>query len=275
MENLSTRIAAVCATLLVVLSPGAAGAIELPDCKLDQGNFPGQALRGITRKSQTRYFMEVEGALKNGTEVSYERDEAVLNVDMRVVRTTPALQPSADVTLKSSWALSPNFKFAKGLPLRSWAEVELTDGRRFGLLEMKDGAALFFDLANQFCSKALTNKPDVKIWQTGTLSIEPDDVTFERSLLDDITKAGSLRIIYLGTTAGAMKFQEVWVQGSRIGKSIARTFDQFSKSIDIAGFKFQVIETKGDKVKLKYDIASRTEITAEQSNQIALQNKKD
>jgi hypothetical protein len=36
-----------------------------------------------------------------------------------------------------------------------------------------------------------------------------------------------------------------------------------------------VIETKGDKVKLKYDIASRTEITAEQSSQIALQNKKD
>ena len=269
------RLASVCATLLAVVLTTSVCAAELADCKLDQGNFPGQALRGFARKSQTRYFMEVDGTLKNGTETSYERDEAVLNVDLRVVRTTPVLTPSADVTLKSSWALSPNFRYAKGLPMRSWAEVEAPDGRRFGLLEMKDGSVLFFDQANEFCNKVLTSKPDVKVWQAGTLSKEPDDVAFERSLQDDITKTGSLRVIYLGTAAGAMKFQEVWVQGSRIGKSIARTFDQFSKSIDIAGFRFEVIEAKGDRVKLKYDIASRAEITADQSNQIALQNKKD
>jgi len=276
MWRLSMTIAAVRATLLVAAVPISVGAVELADCKLDQGNFPGRALQGFTKRSQTRYFMEVDGALKNGAEASYERDEAVLNVDMRVVRTTPVLTPSADVTLKSSWlALSTSFRFVKGRPLRYWSEAEVSDGRRFGMLEMKDGAVLFFDQANEFCNKALTNKPDMQVWQTGTLSKEPDDVVFERGLQDDIAKTGSLRIIYLGTTAGAMKFQEVWVQGSRIGKSIARTFDQFSKSIDIAGFRFEVIEAKGEKVKLKYDIASRTEITADQSNQIALQNKKD
>jgi len=276
MEDLSTRLAAACATLLVALTPVTAGAAELTDCKLDQGNFPGQALRGFTRKSQTRYFMEVEGALKNGAETSFERDEAVLNVDLRVVRTAPALTPSADVTLKSSWlALSTSFRFGKGRPLRYWSEAELSDGRRFGVLEMKDGAVLFFDQANEFCNKAMTIRPDMQVWQTGTLSKEPDDVAFVRTLQDDVTKTGSLRIIYLGTAAGAMKFQEVWVQGSRIGKSIARTFDQFSKSIEIAGFRFEVIEAKGDKVKLKYDIASRAEITADQMNQIVLQNKKD
>jgi hypothetical protein len=266
------KVSTVGVVVMAVLQASAFSA-ELPDCKLDQGNFPGQALRGFARKSQTRYFMEVEGALKNGAEVSYERDEAVLNGDLRVVRTTPALTPSVDATLKSSWlALSTSFRFTKGRPLRYWSEAELSDGRRFGMLEMKDGAVLFFDQANEFCNKTLSIKPDMQVWQAGTLSKEPDEVIFERSLQDDVTKTGSLRIIYLGTTAGAMKFQEVWVQGSRIGKSIARTFDQFSKSIDIAGFKFQVIEAKGDKVKLKYDIASRTEITAEQSNQIALQN---
>lgn len=270
------RLTSVCATFLAIALAASAGAAELADCKLDQSNFPGQALRGVTKKSQTRYFMEVEGALKNGAETSYERDEPVLNVDMRVVRTTPVLTPSADVTLRSSWlALSTSFRFPKGRPLRYWSEAELNDGRRFGMLEMKDGAVLFFDQANEFCNKALTGKPEIQVWQTGTLSKEPDEVTFERGLHDDVIKTGSLRIIYLGTAAGAMKFQEIWVQGSRIGKSIARTFDQFSRSIDIAGFRFEVIEAKGDKVKLKYDIASRTEITADQSNQIALQNKKD
>lgn len=168
--------------LAVALAHVSAVAAELPDCTLDQGSLPGQALRGFTKTNQTRYFMEVDGALKNGTEVNYERDEAVLNVDMRVVRTTPVLTPSADVTLKSSWALSPNFKFAKGLPLRSWAEVESPDGRRFGLIEMKHGAVLFFDQANEFCNKAVTNKPDMKVWQTGTLSKEPDDACRRTSL---------------------------------------------------------------------------------------------
>jgi hypothetical protein len=136
-------------------------------------------------------------------------------------------------------------------------------------------SVLFFDEANQFCSKVVSSKNGTQIWQMGALSTEAVNPTFERGLVDDVLKTGSLRIIYLGTSAGAIKVQEIWVQGSRIGKSIARTFDQFSKSIDIAGFRFEVIEAKGDRVKLKYEIASRTEITADQSNQIALQNKKD
>lgn len=43
MRNLSTRLAAVCVTLLVAFAPAAASAVELPDCELDQGNFPGHA----------------------------------------------------------------------------------------------------------------------------------------------------------------------------------------------------------------------------------------
>lgn len=41
---------------------------------------------------------------------------------------------------------------------------------------MKDAAVLFFDQANEICNKVLTNKPNVKVWQAGTLSKEPDSV---------------------------------------------------------------------------------------------------
>lgn len=269
------KLSSVLVALSAAMLQTTALAAELADCKLDEGNAPGLWLRRFGTKSLSRYFMEVAGPLKNGTENVYERDEAVLNVDLRVVRTGPTLTPSGDVVIKSSWMLSPDFRFSKGRPLRFWSEIELGDGKHFGALEMKDGAVLFFDEANEFCNKVLTNKPDVKVWQAGTLSKQPDDVTFERGLLDDITKAGSLRIIYSGTSAGAMTFQEVWVQGSRIGKSTARTFDQFAKSIDIAGFHFEVIEAKGDKVKLKYEISTRAEISAEQANRTALQHRKD
>lgn len=269
------KIFTVCLALAATLLQVPARSAELADCKLDQGNFPGRALRDFKMKPQARYFMEVEGALKNGTENAYERDEAVLNVDLKVVRTTLALIPSVDVKLKNSWALSPNFGFTKGQALRIWDVADLPDGRTFGVLSLKGGSVLFFDEANRFCSKAVNSTSDGQVWQAGSLSLETEGATFERSLVDDVIKAGSLRIIYIGTTAGAMKFQEVWVQGSRIGKSISRTFDQFAKSIEIAGYKFDVVEVKGDKLKLRYDIANRTEVTAAQAGQIALQNSRE
>lgn len=269
--KLSIVCLAMAATLIQVPSLGA----ELLDCKLDQGNFPGKALRGFKMQGQDRYFMEISGALKNGTENTVERDEAILNVDLKVVRTTLALTPTADVLLQSSWALSPNFGFVKGRAYRVWEVAELPDGRKFGLLNHRADSILFFDEANQFCSKVVSNQSGNQVWQMGTLSTEPASPKFERSLVDDEIKSGSLRIIYLGTAAGALKVQEVWVQDSRIGKSITRTFDQFAKSINVAGYKFDVIEAKGDKVKLSYDIPSRTEITLAQVGQIALKNTKD
>jgi len=153
--------------------------------------------------------------------------------------------------------------------------AELPDGRKIGLISHRADSILFFDEANQFCNKAMTNRDGNQTWQMGTLTVQSATPTFERSLVDDVIKSGSLRIIYLGSSAGALKIQEVWVQGSRIGKSITRTFDQFSKSIDVAGYKFEVIEAKGDKVKLRYDIPSRTEIGSKVVDQIALQNKRD
>lgn len=268
------KILTVFVALAAVLLQAPAHAVELADCQLNQSNFPGLALRGVKLKPLDRYFMEVEGALKNGMENTYERDEAVLNVDVKVVRTTLALVPSVDVTLKSSWPLAPSFRFVKGVPVRIWYEAQWDDDRRFGMFETTTSFAIFFDQSNEFCNKSMTNKPNMQVWHAGTLSKEPDGATFERTLQDDIVKEGSLRIIYLGTSAGAMRLQEVWVQGSRIGKSITRTFDQFSKSITVAGFKFDVIEAKGDKLKLRYEISSRTEITEGQATQISLQNSK-
>lgn len=269
------KLSYLCLGMAAALIQLPAVGAELADCKLDQGNFPGKALRGFKLQGQDRYFMEVTGDLKNGTENIFERDEAILNVDLKVVRTNLALTPTTDVLLESSWALSPNFGFVKGRAYRVWEMAELPDGRKIGLISHRADSILFFDEANQFCNKAMTNRDGNQTWQMGTLTIQSATPTFERRLVDDVIKSGSLRIIYLGSSAGALKIQEVWVQGSRIGKSITRTFDQFAKSIDVAGYNFEVIEAKGDKVKLRYDIPSRTEIGSKVVDQIALQNKRD
>lgn len=264
MKAVQMKIMAFVAAVASALLPSASKASELPDCKLEQGPLI-KGLADHASKDQARYFLEVEGSLKSGVETLYDRDEPVLNVELRVIRTTPALMPTSDVRLKNSWALSPNFGFRKGRQLRIWRQIELQDGRKFAVLEFADGT-LFVDETNQVCNKVYGKG----VWQAGTLSIEPDGATIERGLVDDLYRSGSLRVIYLGTSAGAMKFQEVWVQGSRIGKSITRTFDQFAKSVDIAGFKFEVLEAKGDKAKLRYDIPSRAEISAAQLTQLPL-----
>ncbi|HEX6705337.1 MAG TPA: hypothetical protein VF169_11305 [Albitalea sp.] len=239
----------------------AAGAAELPDCKLS----------GTMEFKETRRdFLEVSGSVKNGEEVTYGRDEPVLVVDLKVVSVRPVLIPSADVRLKNSWALSQSYRFEKGVPLYV-SDVESATGRRLSALSFRDGSVIYLNEDGDFCNKVRTIKPDMQVWQMGTLSKEPDDVRFERTTKDEVGQSGSLRIFYLGTTGGAMQFREAWVQGGQISKSIDRNFDQFAKVIEVAGFKFDVVEVKGDKVKLRYEIPSRQELGPVQRAQIPLQ----
>lgn len=264
--------------VLAFLLHTATAAAELPDCDLGSDDLLGDAMRNMTLSRQVRHFMEVKGALKNGVELSFERDDPVLNVDLSVLVSSPAVQPTGDVTLKSSWALSPDFRFVKGRPIPYTQVATVRDGRRFGLMSIvSKRAALFLDLDGPtatFCNQAMQVKPDIKTWNAGSLSKLPDDVAFERVVWDEEIRSGSLRIIYVGSSAGAMNFQEVWVQGSRIIKSIARPFDQFAKAINIAGFDFQVIEARGDRVRMRYDIPERVEITEQQADKLPLLKKK-
>jgi hypothetical protein len=262
--KLGSRLIAAVALALAQM----AAAAELPDCQLaKKGLLPFASLASHRTQDQSRHFLEVEGPLRNGTENIYQRDEPVLNIDMRVVRTVAVLTPMQDFQVKNSWALSPNFSFRKGRNYRVGRTIEVADGRKFAALELVDGT-LFVNEEGQLCNKTWGRD----VWHAGTLSIEPDGATMERSLLDEPVRSGSLRVIYLGTAAGTMKFQEIWVQGARIGKSITRDFDQFAKMVEIAGFQFEVVSAKGDTLRLRYDIPSRVEIGPERLSQVALQN---
>lgn len=224
---------------------------ELRDCGLE--GTPKAA-------PPARYVLEVKGDFHSGAEADYARDEPVLVADVRLLRPRQVLVPSADVVLKSSWPLSESFRIPKGMEL-PLAGVVAHDGRRLNAVSFKSGAVVYVADQNQFCNKTRTVKPDLEVWQAGTLSMLPDDVVFERTTKELAYAARKLRIIYLGTSGGIMTFREIWVQGAGgTPKSSDRTFDQFARSIDIAGFRFQVLEVRPDKVKLRNDIQERTEM---------------
>ena len=227
---------------------------ELNDCQISMLGTPPKYV------NQARFFLEVSGELKNGTENTYQHDDPILNSNIRIVRTLPAITPNSDVILKSSFPLVAGYSFAKGAPLRIFNEAIFSDGRKFGVIEGRGPMHIFFNENIELCNKAYLFKGATTSTSLGTFSQMPDDAHFERSTQDDVVKSGSLRLIYLGTTAGALRIAEVWVQGSKITRSITRTFDQFAKTIDVAGFKFEIVEAKGESLRLRYEIPSRTEI---------------
>jgi hypothetical protein len=248
--------------LMGALMSAVAHAAELKDCQISMlGTPPKYAV-------QARFFQETTGDLKNGTENNYQRDDPVLNLNIQIIRTLPVIVPNADVTFKSSVPLVASYSLGKDVPVKIFNEANFADGRKFGVIESKGPLHLFFSQNFEFCNKAYQFKGATTSVSLGTFTQIPDDVQFERSTKDEVVKSGSLRIIYLGTTAGALKLAEIWVQGSKISRSITRTYDQFAKTIEIAGFKFDIIEAKGDNLRLRYDIPNRSELSLRALNDI-------
>lgn len=198
----------------------------------------------------------------------------MLVVDLQVVRAIPSVVPTAKVLLKNSWALSSNYRLAAERPLAALREVKLDDGRIFRIIRLTDGSVLLVNEEGRFCNKAINAKSSPFVWIEDTLSQEPDDVPLLSSTVEEQGPGGSLRIIFNGIGAGQMSFQEVWVHGSTVLSSTARNFDQFAENIKIGPFSFDVVETGGGKVTLRYEIAERSPISETELARLPLRNRR-
>lgn len=236
---------------------GQANATELPDCQIESGTVT-RIMERVRSSSDTMAFLNVAGPLRSGTDVAYAKDDAVLAVDLKVTQTYPVLIPSGEIYLKTSWPLSPNFRFEAKAPLTANLELQLPDGRQFRVFRMqKSGMALFLNDQDRFCNKAVNTSVSPRMWALGTLSQESPDVTFERNVLEEQTHTGSMRIIFNGISSGQMSFQEIWVNGAIVMSSKVRNFDQFAKTIKIPPFQFDVVAVANGTVTLRYDIGER------------------
>lgn len=240
----------------------AAYASPLPDCHVSVNPY------GARIDTPAKYELLVGGPLKNGVVNSYSKDDPVLNTPIKLLKRVPTYTPAADVKLHSSWLTNPDYRFAAGQALKVNRQMTLRDGRKFDVIVLNEGSVLFVDDEGRFCNSAGSTTNPVML--AGTLSEVPDDVAITRGSAEEVMAAGSLHIIYGGAIAGAMHFQEVWVQGTHIVKSQDRVFDQFATEVEIAGFKFSVSDAKGDQVKVKYDIPSQAEIGPEQVRAIPI-----
>lgn len=248
-----TRSSAGLLAFGLTLLPVASRAAELPDCHVNA------TASGSEARSPAHFSLVLDGALKNGVVLAYAKDDAILNTPVKVVRTTAGYTVAGDMKLHSSWALNPDYRFAAGQTLKVSRQLILRDGRTFDQINLANGSILFVNDQGEFCNSA--GKVDNPINLVGTLAKVPDDAAIARTDLEEPIALGSLRVIYGGTSAGAMHFQEVWVQGTRIVQTQDRVFDQFATQIEIAGLKLDVSEPKADSVKVSYNVPSRSEIS--------------
>jgi hypothetical protein len=240
----------MCSTLSVVMAG------QLQECKFDSSVF-GMVFNGQGRSSaDAATVIDVRGDLKNGEVIAYSKNDPILVVDLNVTDVIPTMVPAADFAIKSSWMLSPNYRFQANRAIPVPVEVKSADDKLYYSIN-QGSTTVFVDRQGQFCNKALVNDPQTRVWAAGTLSQEPEQVAIDFKLVERPSKPRSMRVIFNGVSAGQLSFQEVWVSGSTILNSHARIFDQFAKQVDIGPFTFEVMGTEGEKVKLKYDIASR------------------
>ncbi len=253
----------IVAVAVLIGATSVSAAAELPDCKLEAGRLLGSRILERMRSSaDAATFLNVAGALRNGENLTFGKDDPVIVADLKASRTRTVLVPAADINLKSSWVLSFSFGFPAKMPLPVKGEVVLNDGRRFRLIQTKERQVLFIDEHDHFCNKALNAVSAPVAWAAGTLSMEADDVALESRVVEEPGSEGSVRVIFNGVGGGQMGFQEVWVNGATVVASIAHNFDQFAKTIKVGPFAFDIVEVSGGKVTLRYEIAERAPVNS-------------
>ena len=100
------------AATVLICTTAALAAAELPDCKLEAGGLLGPRVRDRMRTlPDAATSLNVVGNLRNGENLTFAKDDPVIVADLKATRTRTVLVPTADVSLKSSWALSFSFSF--------------------------------------------------------------------------------------------------------------------------------------------------------------------
>ncbi len=237
----------------IAIAACSASAADLPDCHLYKS--PNYDHGGTFRPpSLVRQLVLDAEALKTGQDITYARDEPVLNADYKLVSRGSALVATGDFVLKASWPTNPDFKFTKGQTISITRELVGPDGVGYPVYRPESEWLVFLTPDGEFCNRAVITRRGVG-WNEamGHWMRSPDDARLAWADTEAVMDSGRLRIIYMGLSAGAMHFQEVWVKGSQIVSSVDRQFDQFASTVQIAGLTFHVSSAKPDSIHISYD----------------------
>jgi hypothetical protein len=251
-------LVALCPTLVATAQALGAQAI---DCQIEKSDYFINVGSSLRMSPDANLLMTVRGKLRNNEQVTYEKDEPVVVADVQIFRTTPVLIPSADMTLKQDGFIALRLKMLGKRPLPALQEIALPDGRVFLIAPVSQDHAVVATKAGELCNVAISYRVPDPYWVHG-MQVDPVDTTIESKIQEDVADRAGVRIIFNGVAAGQLNFQEVWVSGSSIRSSVARSFDQFAKTVHVGLFDFEVVDVSNGKVTLRYEIQDRGPVKA-------------
>lgn len=200
-----------------------------------------------------------------GKVVQYLKGDAILvaEVEQNIEKTFFAIKPGLDITRKALFGTS-YYSYNAGELTQLTRQIKLNDESDFTVIgtKVRTGSGsgneylhwLLVRKDGRVCNDMLvTNLKFQGSFWTGKVTGSVDTVEISKEISKKRTKLDGLRLIYNGTEAGQISIQEVWVSPKGEVKSQAKKFDQFAKTIDIAGLSFQLLEASADKISLKYD----------------------
>jgi hypothetical protein len=246
--------------LAAVAVPQAFGAQTI-DCEIERSDYFVMVGKSLRMSPDAGLTMTVQGKLRNGEQVTYAKDEPVVVADVKIVRSTPAFVPSADMTLKQDGSLGLKVRMPPKRPLAAFQEIALADGRVFSIVPVTQDHAVVANKTGELCNVAISYRVPDPYWVHG-MRAEPAEATFEPKIQEDVVDSAGARIIFTGVSAGQLNFQEVWVSGSAIRSSVTRSFDQFAKSVRVGLFDFEVVAISDGKIALRYEIQERGPVKA-------------
>lgn len=210
--------------------------------------------------SQGEYFAVADSQAEMSAKDRYERDEAVVNIEMKFNMTQPVYYASERMVHKASWFLAPNKTFGSDERYPSLYKWKSRSGEQFDIIGLEDGYFVFVNKEGYLCDKVGRSSPDTTVLIAGTYLSQPL-LPMKKNYEDVLIGKAGLRIVYSGSAAGVMSFDEVWVQDGRPVYRLTHSFDQYAKEIEIAGFKIAIKSAKPDHLIASATIPARYPMT--------------
>lgn len=195
----------------------------------------------VARADGSRAASGPKSVAKDGTVVSlrYTREAAAI-----------ALVPTTAFTFKSGWPLNPKFSFEPGDEIRVRGIRQTADGKDVYVLSggSMGSRVMFATMDGTLCNRVVNpGKPRANFLNSTFASTPGGKLVPAKGMTSDVM---TVKVVYLGASAGTVKYREVWSLGGKVVADETVEFDTEATDIEIGGLTLRQSNPTASAVKI-------------------------
>jgi len=181
---------------------------------------------GVSRADGSRAASGPKSVAKDGTVVSlrYTRQSAAVS-----------LVPTTSFVFKPTWPLNPKFTFEPGDRILVRGIRKTDDGKDVYVLAGRQSGSrvLFATMDGTLCNRVINPGRPRPNFLNGTYSSTPGGkLVPDKGLTSDEM---TVKVVYLGASAGTVKYREVWSIGGKVVADETLEFDNEASEVEVGG----------------------------------------